>query len=245
MGLFKKVFIPQECVVCKIVFERLRNLTRSIRCSSCQKVRRKELGSKGAKVKAKTDAYKMVQKAWRSSPSGRASRKASKVKYVSSLYGRESERRRARIRRESNPDSLRASKRRHYLKNRDHILNRVFVYSKGAGKLKIRARSVSLAGRFSSYKGNAKTKGREFSITFEEFVSFAGRPCFYCSEILDSPRMDRLNSDVGYVLANLVPCCWPCNRMKGSLTYDEFTEKCVLIVRGLNVNKKFTEGLRG
>jgi 5-methylcytosine-specific restriction endonuclease McrA len=34
--------------------------------------------------------------------------------------------------------------------------------------------------------------------------------------------MDRVDSDRGYSITNVVACCWDCNRAKGSLTTEEF-----------------------
>ena len=34
--------------------------------------------------------------------------------------------------------------------------------------------------------------------------------------------IDRVDSDGGYVTGNVVPCCWPCNRMKMDMVHADF-----------------------
>lgn len=41
--------------------------------------------------------------------------------------------------------------------------------------------------------------------------------------------IDRVDNSVGYVLSNCVPCCSTCNRMKGTMSSEEFKEKIKLI----------------
>ena len=36
--------------------------------------------------------------------------------------------------------------------------------------------------------------------------------------------LDRKDSSLGHTMANVVPCCWPCNRAKGSMGYREFLD---------------------
>jgi hypothetical protein len=34
--------------------------------------------------------------------------------------------------------------------------------------------------------------------------------------------IDRKDNSVGYILENCIPCCFPCNKAKGGMSYDEF-----------------------
>lgn len=47
--------------------------------------------------------------------------------------------------------------------------------------------------------------------------------------------IDRINSSVGYVLRNCVPCCWTCNWMKRDMSLEDFTEHIARIARGLGI----------
>ena len=49
--------------------------------------------------------------------------------------------------------------------------------------------------------------------------------------------LDRIDSDLGYQLGNIVPCCGVCNMMKNNLSYDEFFKKVYQIVENNNNNK--------
>lgn len=80
--------------------------------------------------------------------------------------------------------------------------------------------------RFLDYKKGAKRRNKEFDLSFEEFSSFNGKPCFYCGEILNAVALDRVVNTIGYIPSNVVPCCWICNRMKMVLSKDEFINQC-------------------
>lgn len=48
-------------------------------------------------------------------------------------------------------------------------------------------------------------------------MRFLDQPCYYCGHPLNETGigLDRLDSDRGYVLDNVVPCCGTCNMAKG------------------------------
>jgi|SRR5690242_8806721 len=88
---------------------------------------------------------------------------------------------------------------------------------------------------------SAERRGVEFSLTTEEFRSLAGRVCFYCGvapsqkttlyaipgrrkvvDVFVYNGIDRVDSDRGYELGNVVPCCGVCNRAKGTMSQDMF-----------------------
>ena len=41
--------------------------------------------------------------------------------------------------------------------------------------------------------------------------------CYYCGEP-ESMGLDRINSNIGYIESNVVPCCGICNIMKNSFS---------------------------
>ena len=79
--------------------------------------------------------------------------------------------------------------------------------------------------KFLYAKADAKRRGLEFSVTNEYLHSIWLKGCSYCSKELLSEKgisADRLNNDLGYTEANIVPCCGTCNSIKSNiLTYDE------------------------
>jgi hypothetical protein len=106
----------------------------------------------------------------------------------------------------------------------------------------------SMLSKMNGYKAGAKSRGFEWNLSYSEFVEVATGNCFYCnaepkmwdcvsgapSVRKDCPNInpkdykikfsgvDRLNSDLGYVPENVVPCCVSCNRAKSDLTIEEF-----------------------
>ncbi len=85
---------------------------------------------------------------------------------------------------------------------------------------------------FTSYRYNAKKRGLEFPLTFQEFIDITSQPCHYCGlepqktrrrmfEIFAS-GIDRKSSKIGYELKNCLPCCSTCNFCKNDLSYEEF-----------------------
>ena len=85
---------------------------------------------------------------------------------------------------------------------------------------------------------NHRNKKVEFNISFEDFKKIIENNfCHYCSKELHynkhsrqwgknlsrAHQLDRKNNSKGYILNNVVPCCWTCNRLKSNeFTYEEF-----------------------
>jgi len=91
---------------------------------------------------------------------------------------------------------------------------------------------------FARYKRNAKRRGLVFDLSAEEFRSLTRERCTYChcktkaveqrcpnSICFTYNGIERIDSDLGYTVENCVPCCWPCNRAKGSLSLEAFLAK--------------------
>lgn len=67
-------------------------------------------------------------------------------------------------------------------------------------------------------KGRAKSRGLEFSITLDDFARIINMPCYYCGEKDEVRRgIDRADNALGYTPDNCLPCCWDCNRAKGTM----------------------------
>lgn len=88
---------------------------------------------------------------------------------------------------------------------------------------------------------SAKRKYKAFELTLEEFSDLVTKPCYYCgseptsdnvwnksgkrktiSEEAKFNGIDRIDSNIGYIKDNCVPCCKICNRMKSDLTTTDF-----------------------
>lgn len=85
---------------------------------------------------------------------------------------------------------------------------------------------------------NHRNKDVEFEISFEEFKQVISSPeCHYCKipliynkhsrdwgkNLTRAYQLDRKDNTKGYILNNVVSCCWTCNRLKSdAFTYEEF-----------------------
>ena len=97
-------------------------------------------------------------------------------------------------------------------------------------------------------------------ISFEQFLELSQQNCYHCgSEVKDSGRnkirreslrvggkrvsknrpigasfiyhgLDRINNEIGHVLDNVVPCCWPCNNLRGARELTQFLEHITKII---------------
>ena len=94
------------------------------------------------------------------------------------------------------------------------------------------------------YKGSAKKRGLEFTITKEQLKVWTKQACVYCGdtesastthtsgkyiakETLENSRynyngLDRVDSSKGYTPDNVVVCCKRCNWMKNDMTQPDF-----------------------
>lgn len=99
---------------------------------------------------------------------------------------------------------------------------------------------------YKRYQRRAEQKGRSFELTQAEFRAITKMDCHYCGKppaqaynrysnkrvhllIKNQPYVyngiDRVSSDLGYTLENVVPCCGTCNKMKLDMTVGEFHEQ--------------------
>lgn len=90
---------------------------------------------------------------------------------------------------------------------------------------------------WNSYLTEARRRNKFIGISKDEFEKLTQSPCFYCGH---SPSgvtythgnkllyrlngVDRVDSSLGYLPDNVVPCCGPCNRAKGTSSKSDFIE---------------------
>lgn len=84
---------------------------------------------------------------------------------------------------------------------------------------------------FSDYKKSAELRKIDFDIDFDEFKNITQQNCHYCGcepeirtrKFTDNANgVDRVNSSLGYLANNIVPCCKICNIAKNNLSYKDF-----------------------
>ncbi len=116
--------------------------------------------------------------------------------------------------REENKKESKVKKQQYYQINKERILN---VGSKW--------RRETFNGRLSSYKRSALKRKIKWSLTNEEFKSFWKLDCSYCGDKISTIGIDRVDSSEGYILSNVVSCCYQCNIIKMDYTEKEFLTK--------------------
>jgi hypothetical protein len=87
------------------------------------------------------------------------------------------------------------------------------------------ARAINKNKLFNEYKGRAKQKGLPFILSKERFFGVISEECYYCgSEPLNGfyNGIDRIDSKIGYIEKNIVPCCWKCNQAKNKTDVNDF-----------------------
>lgn len=106
---------------------------------------------------------------------------------------------------------------------------------------------------YSSYRNRSKIKNRYFNLSKDEFSVLTKGKCYYYNKEPAQIKkkqskltfighdyiyngIDRVDSSLGYSLDNCVPCCGVCNKMKLSMSHDEFIGHMRLILE--NMDKK-------
>lgn len=86
------------------------------------------------------------------------------------------------------------------------------------------------------YRKGARRRNLEFSVSLNEFEYLTSQRCHYCNRppqrtisVSSGSKytyngIDRKDSNLGYVTGNMLPCCFPCNRAKSDMTYEEFLQ---------------------
>lgn len=106
---------------------------------------------------------------------------------------------------------------------------------------------VSLRNRvIDYYKRNAIKKGRELSLSTNDFISLFQGECYYCGEppshtivkegsygSFTYNGIDRLDNSLGYTISNCVSCCQVCNQLKKVYNRDDFIKKILKIYNHL------------
>lgn len=110
------------------------------------------------------------------------------------------------------------------------------------GKATLKRCADKPKGRYSKTKAVAKSRGLEFDISFDEFMSFWQKPCFYCKNEMQAIGLDRIDNNIGYHITNIVSCCICCNIMKSTKTVKEFLEQIIKINQNIpNILKNLGE----
>ena len=100
--------------------------------------------------------------------------------------------------------------------------------------------NYSITKIYGSYSYGAKKRNLSFEITRNELSEIIIKNCHYCgttpslkisynSEFFMYNGIDRKNSNLGYFLENIVPCCFVCNRGKSNMNYEDWKNHLIRI----------------
>lgn len=96
--------------------------------------------------------------------------------------------------------------------------------------------------KFETLKRGANKRKIQCELTFEEYKNLSeGKSCFYCDgKIGKQPThghgLDRLDNNKGYIIDNVVPCCWDCNALKQDMLTPEETKAAVEAIIKIRLN---------
>jgi len=77
--------------------------------------------------------------------------------------------------------------------------------------------------KLNSLKSRAKQRNHVWAISKEMGWALISSPCAYCGQIQENFNgLDRVDSNKGYTMNNVVPCCTYCNRAKSDMSVKEF-----------------------
>lgn len=74
--------------------------------------------------------------------------------------------------------------------------------------------------RLEKIKKRAKLKGLEFNLTVDELKKIKeSSECYYCKTKTDVITLDRMDNDKGYIIGNVFPVCYICNKLKSNIPF--------------------------
>jgi len=98
-------------------------------------------------------------------------------------------------------------------------------------RVKGRKKNVNYQTRFNLYKKSATKRNLSFRLSAKTANRYFNSPCYYCGERLRPNGIDRVDNKNGYFLENIVPACWPCNKLKGSIDVANFIKQCIKVAQ--------------
>lgn len=151
---------------------------------------------------------------------------------------------------EKNKERIKARRRERYQENREAELAKIKEYTEShkdriseyqkqyrtdnADSLKqykneyytsMHGRATRLANHYQ--REDTKHNRGNSTLTNEWIVdNIFSKCCAYCGET-DWTKLgcDRIDNSKPHTEDNVVPCCWDCNRKKGTMSFEEFKEK--------------------
>ena len=93
-------------------------------------------------------------------------------------------------------------------------------------------------GKFQQYRGQAKSRGIFFNLSFDEFMMFFWKKdCYYCGSSIETVGIDRVDNNRGYEIDNCVSCCITCNKAKNKMPQEDFYKWVFKLYRNIESKK--------
>ena len=140
-------------------------------------------------------------------------------RYRETPQGKASRKRYRERNREKSREYQREYRRTHLEENRKYL------------KEYMRAYGQTKKQKYATYKRSAKSRGHEFELYIDTFLTYWQKPCHYCGEDIETIGLDRVDNSSGYTVENTVPCCFGCNKIKQAMTLEDFLNKISAIYK--------------
>jgi hypothetical protein len=106
---------------------------------------------------------------------------------------------------------------------------------------------------FKRYQSNAREKGYDFNLSFDEVLYLTKQPCKYCGIAPSTPLngtsnrvyyyngIDRVNNTLGYSISNCVTACYMCNTSKNNFDIVDWTKWIQRLYNHMNTSGMFND----
>ena|ERR1700687_4697555 len=106
------------------------------------------------------------------------------------------------------------------IRKQDYICHLCSV-KRGKRNRLIKTEQNDIHTKYMYARNSAKTNKKPFLLTEEQYSMLVTKPCYYCELPITTMgiSLDRINNDksIGYTWNNVLPCCGPCNKIRGTI----------------------------
>jgi len=102
--------------------------------------------------------------------------------------------------------------------------------------------SSRFSSRFIAAKKMAERRNLEWKLTFDQYVEFLNKPCYYTGQKLNptGSGLDRIDNYKGYTIDNVLPCIGWVNKLRQNFLSVEETKVAVNAILEYRKNKETT-----
>lgn len=125
------------------------------------------------------------------------------------------------------PEKNKEKYKRSYIKHRDDRQKQCREWRKSHPNYNRDRYKNNVKLRLWNYKDRSSKRKIEWKISDSYAIELMLSNCYYCGE--EGLGIDRIDSKIGYVKGNVVPCCKECNTMKMDTDVNTFLRKVIKI----------------